>query len=489
MKHLRYAFSLIALLTGLNAQASIDGCAVPVTNDKRTKIYFSNGVGNSYEDAVRSRNQLINAYADALEERIGRDEMLEWGLAYNESQGFIIDIVQVFRQKMQEENIEGNPYLLYTMAEGGYSSEAIAAIFGQPVLNELGELIEIASSASAATMFVNIDQNRVESRHVSAYMNDLAAGKRVLVVAHSQGNLFTNSALEEVLERNPEYAESIRQVGVASPAFRIVNGDFTKAGDSFDDYVTDKNDLIIIKSLGLVEQVLPHNVDNSGDPNYPGIFSSKHGFVDYYLNSTTSRKAIDEVVKRVFGQLSYPTKIAGEGAIRATLTWDIQPDVDLHVYEPDGSHVYYDDKEGSSGTLDVDDKLSYGPENYFVECNDIEEGTYSIGVNYFFGFFSSEAILTVTTGDSNVYGPKRIVLTERRGREGSTDPYIIYTVDVSENDDGNAVYSVENVCNTYASNPPDLCQVVTPYTNGQGPQTLPSLTGQDVYAPGNFIKD
>lgn len=44
------------------------------------------------------------------------------------------------------------------------------------------------------------------------------------------------------------------------------------------------------------------------------------------------------------------------------MTWGESPDVDLHAFEPNGSHVYYDNRVGLSGHLDHHDRDGYGPE-------------------------------------------------------------------------------------------------------------------------------
>ena len=67
------------------------------------------------------------------------------------------------------------------------------------------------------------------------------------------------------------------------------------------------------------------------------------------------------------------------------MTWGSQPDVDLHVTEPNEFHVFYGSTRGPSGYLDVDDVTGFGPEHFYVSCGTLETGTYAIGVNYYSG--------------------------------------------------------------------------------------------------------
>jgi len=51
-----------------------------------------------------------------------------------------------------------------------------------------------------------------------------------------------------------------------------------------------------------------------------------------------------------------------------TLIWDSDADLDLHVIEPGGKEIYWEDpkgKEGLGGELDVDNTKGFGPENIY----------------------------------------------------------------------------------------------------------------------------
>lgn len=64
-----------------------------------------------------------------------------------------------------------------------------------------------------------------------------------------------------------------------------------------------------------------------------------------------------------------PGPALGTGEFSATLTWDTQTDIDLHVNEPSGYHIYYREtnRRGPTAVLDADNTIGYGPENIFTD--------------------------------------------------------------------------------------------------------------------------
>ncbi len=68
-----------------------------------------------------------------------------------------------------------------------------------------------------------------------------------------------------------------------------------------------------------------------------------------------------------------------------TLTWDTKTDLDLHVIEPGGKEVYWEQRNGGKGgSMDVDDVDGFGPENIFWPEG--PPGTYKWFVQYYGGF-------------------------------------------------------------------------------------------------------
>lgn len=90
------------------------------------------------------------------------------------------------------------------------------------------------------------------------------------------------------------------------------------------------------------------------------------------------------------------TNSLGTGALRATLTWDTTNDIDLHVIEPDGTHVYYASRTGRTASLDVDDVNGFGPENIFVPSGSGLPGIYQVYIDHFSGSPTTTSTITIT---------------------------------------------------------------------------------------------
>lgn len=80
--------------------------------------------------------------------------------------------------------------------------------------------------------------------------------------------------------------------------------------------------------------------------------------------------------------------VVGSGDVQITLTWDNAADMDLHVYEPNGTHIWYANRGPTStgGQLDVDSNAGCGgadlrTENVFWPAEQSPEGEFTVVVD------------------------------------------------------------------------------------------------------------
>ena len=134
-----------------------------------------------------------------------------------------------------------------------------------------------------------------------------------------------------------------------------------------------------------------------------------------------------------------PTSELGDGPITVGLEWDDEPDLDLHIWEPNGFHIYYPNskRQGEVGLLDRDDVNGHGPEHYYTNCTTIQAGTYQIKLNFYRGSNEaasvSQAVLRVQAGFENY--AKNFEVTNPLKFHGNDDPpYYICDIVVTVDD-------------------------------------------------------
>ena len=192
-------------------------------------------------------------------------------------------------------------------------------------------------------------------------------GNKILLIAHSQGNLFVNGVFPDV---NAEPG-SVRVIHVAPPT-----------GTLFGPFVTADIDIIIRNFAGTrLPNLLLSEILFDVRDFYRSVDWSGHGFIETYLGPGYAR--MSRLVGSALNGLVTPTAEAEVGFFTVTLTWNGSGDVDLHVFEPGGTRVNFRNRRGENGFLDVDNTRGFGPEHYFAYCDRsrLSLGTYRVGIN------------------------------------------------------------------------------------------------------------
>ena len=91
--------------------------------------------------------------------------------------------------------------------------------------------------------------------------------------------------------------------------------------------------------------------------------------------------------------------VLGTGDVQITLRWQGAPDVDLHVRDPNGDEIWYQQKTSQSkGTLDVDDTDGEGPENVFWPTGGAPKGDYEVSVVLYKGRSATWTVRVLVDG-------------------------------------------------------------------------------------------
>jgi hypothetical protein len=383
----QWATSCTSSLAGMEAMAS----SCPLAEG--TVVFFGNGVWNTCSDANQSAMVLASAARDVL----SSDEYAKtsFQMTCNPTRGHIADVWRATKQRFSSDSAA------FLRALGGIN---LMPDFLRDALVDKAD--EIGASAA-------VDDPTLQ-QHVDIYNREILEGKKVVVVAHSQGNFYANLAYQNL---PAEYRPSFGIVSVANP-------DSYVAGEG--PYTTLFGDLII----GAIPLAKRANTANSLLPDFKDL--SGHMFLASYMPAgSNSRKQILRDLKQQIETLEPPPNPAGNGVITVTLNWGEEPDVDLHVFEPDGNHVYYSNPDGHVGFLDVDDVTSFGPEHYFVSCDTLAPGTYRIGLNYYSGSRPEVARIQVQAGLE--VRSFQTTLPFSRGSGGNSSPIPVADIVVTGN--------------------------------------------------------
>ena len=335
-----------------------------------TVVYLGNGVITSEDDAYDASIRISERLKATLS--VYEYKLLQFDVSYNDTGGTFIDLLEASIQDLQTDHSR------FWRILGGIE---IMPDWFAGIMEELA----VAKDAEALVTTDSLKD------HLNDYKTKIAEGKKVLLVAHSQGNFFGNQAYGML--SNTE-RQSFGIVSVANPdSFVADDGPYTTLiNDTFIWAIT-----FVKAGLGLPSlPMTPYMVNNLSDIND----ITGHFFIDSYMveGSNSDLKITGDMIS-VLDNLTKPNQLLEPGVITVTLIWEGATDIDLHVYEPNGYHVFWDAPHGYSGFLDRDDRSGYGPEHYTVEtCDTLEKGTYRVALDYFEGDYPEVATVQVEAG-------------------------------------------------------------------------------------------
>lgn len=434
---LKVKVAIVLCLLAVGTSSSASNSAIEAQNlcdDSGAVVVYMNGVFSTPEGADLSIRTLSSLY----EKNYSTDEIISYEVLYNYTNGFE-DLAEVFEQRATEQVavLDGRFELFFEALRGdgsgwlAYISEVESAVGG--VIEGFVEYAE-AEIVRTLTAFMGdttaTQINYVE--HSSRIDNWVLEGKKLLFVAHSQGNLFANAAYRYA--RGKVGPDSVKVVHVAPPAAQL-NGPHVLA---------DKDRVIqalsLLGSVASVTDTIPGYLSRPAGANGKWDILG-HGFVEIYINPTlpTANSVLNHI-DEALQTLEAPEAQAASGFFTATLTWNGSGDVDLHVYEPSGSHVYYAAKTGVSGYLDVDNTSANGPEHYFASCDadKLMPGPYVVSVANYSRAEGRRATVQLASWKEGVLGTRSVNLG---GATGSSPAYDMFVLNVSK-DEETGQYSI-----------------------------------------------
>jgi hypothetical protein len=252
---------LIAIfVTAAHAQET---CPPP---EEKVLVVFGNGILTTQDGALRS--------LDVLQEALGptfNNQKLSYDLAYNYTDGAFLDLLQSTVQVLSQFDSQVMAWLNHIQLAPGWFNNVLQRLYVAAYTVNAPELID----------------------HVAKYEQAIHRGQKVLVVSHSQGNLYVNEArklLQAVV--TDEQMKSFSIFGVATPANNV--------GGARGPYFTNHRDIILL-TLGALPQnwALHHAYGTLADDvaRVPA-----HSFVDTYMSANYDMRP--SLILGIEGQLS-----------------------------------------------------------------------------------------------------------------------------------------------------------------------------------------
>lgn len=220
-------------------------------------------------------------------------EPITYELFYNDTQGFT-DFVETFEQRLQEQNglLAGRFELFFsaTQGEGGWWNALTSAIPSLAAL--LGSFFDAYTTAAVKGLISGVGEPgmaSVSARHKEQIDRWAGLNRKMLFLAHSQGNLFVNQARTHAVGRTGN--EHVRVIHVA-PASPTLSGRHTLA-----DKDSVINALRLTGTVAAITDLIPGYVHRPA-----GLNGSRdligHGLLEIYLNPalSTAGRIRDDVV-------------------------------------------------------------------------------------------------------------------------------------------------------------------------------------------------
>ncbi|OPY64181.1 MAG: Microbial collagenase precursor [Syntrophorhabdaceae bacterium PtaU1.Bin034] len=276
--------------------------ASPVTAETKVAIFFANGMLNSIDAAIASQIELQKKVKDRLPSGVKAAFLL----SYNENEWPLTQLIEVFKQKLQD-------WTLFWKWLAG--SEGAPQWFKDAITG-------LAKTVDENTWI----KDRDLENHVKNY-NLLLKTRKVIVVAHSQGNFYANRAFGMV---DPG---DFSIVAAATPASYVAgNGPYTTLSTDY-----------LITSIPGALLPEPRNLKNHRE----GKGFLGHSFVPCYLEGDVSgERIVQHMLNAIGGPVSTPSN-----------QWPVAKIKFIQKHDPDWGMLFPYSFTFTSESYDPDGKI------------------------------------------------------------------------------------------------------------------------------------
>lgn len=256
-------------------QSACPNPAVP----QKTAVYFINGVTTTLDEARLNGGKLEMEFVKQLGAMTPSIQAMchQFFLNPNPTAGPARDFLEASQQRL---NVTPTSFWRGLEGVGLYTPAVLQQALQGPM-----------------TDANQIDQAAIQ-RHVTAYRNQLAAPscRRILLVPHSQGNLYANDSYDRVFSQVPAPpAGTLKIVGVATPDHEVKGSGR---------YRTSTTDVVIAAVRLVLTNTLPGNTNWGSSPLLLSpTYSGGHSFIGY-LSAEPSRTNILNDIESVLSELA-----------------------------------------------------------------------------------------------------------------------------------------------------------------------------------------
>lgn len=310
---IKFVFTLFVASVLLFSNSGTSTSATSCGN--KYAIGHINGILTTEQEANYNLNQIQLSYTAS-----GDTRDITYFLAYNQTRSRSSDLDEVTNQKALE------------FSKEKFEAISLAFIFGD---------MSLLTSVQLGTTLM---QQRMDWILTKGFMptvaadlvaitdriaTEIASNRSVLIIPHSQGNLFANDAYDSLISYGRATSNKLKIMGIASPASKVSGVPSPGVGD----YVTASEDGVILLArlryavlFGYPMPVLSSNIDALTLDQLQAGVNDTHGLIPFYLNEEYA--ALAQIVSNIKTKLDlFASATSGAFSITAASTQSFTLDV------------------------------------------------------------------------------------------------------------------------------------------------------------------